>query len=278
MNIRTLKIYTCFYIQVCPDQEYQRKLHADDLPLRAQLKRVQKGEICHFLVRKNPHYRRQRQSLRLTPIVEPGESHFGESSVPYKFMNKNSTTKDTNNDYCPRNSINSNIDNIKHDNDNDCNIISSNSSSSMNLHFDYNTEITNGYYRNQSTQINKNVKDPLRISSTSAASGAPYISPYTRVAIGENTCRACRQNFRSCEFCNKNISTETDVVCPTTVTYNDVTSTYNPVYNIREIRNVCNSFASLDIEKKWRKRDAYNSTFEAVNNNPEKGYGSYFYI
>ncbi|KAG5674805.1 hypothetical protein PVAND_004753 [Polypedilum vanderplanki] len=38
--------------EVCPDQEYQRKLHPDDLPLRAQILRNQKGENCHFLVRK----------------------------------------------------------------------------------------------------------------------------------------------------------------------------------------------------------------------------------
>ncbi|KAG5674804.1 hypothetical protein PVAND_004752 [Polypedilum vanderplanki] len=38
--------------EVCPDQEYQRKLHPDDLPLRAQILRNPKGENCHFLVRK----------------------------------------------------------------------------------------------------------------------------------------------------------------------------------------------------------------------------------
>lgn len=38
--------------QVCPNQEYQRKLHPDDLPLRVQHIRNSKGESCHFLVRK----------------------------------------------------------------------------------------------------------------------------------------------------------------------------------------------------------------------------------
>jgi hypothetical protein len=38
--------------EVCPDQEYQRKLHPDDLPLRAQIQRNQKGDNCHFLVRR----------------------------------------------------------------------------------------------------------------------------------------------------------------------------------------------------------------------------------
>uniref|UniRef100_A0A182VTF6 Ras-associating domain-containing protein n=1 Tax=Anopheles minimus TaxID=112268 RepID=A0A182VTF6_9DIPT len=49
--------------EVCPGQEYQRKLHPDDLPLKTQLQRQQKGEIMHFLVRRNPNYPRRRQLL-----------------------------------------------------------------------------------------------------------------------------------------------------------------------------------------------------------------------
>lgn len=45
--------------QVCSDQEYQRKLHPDDLPLRMQ---QQCRDIkCHFIVRKNPRYQQKRQ-------------------------------------------------------------------------------------------------------------------------------------------------------------------------------------------------------------------------
>ncbi|GAB0096018.1 uncharacterized protein DMENIID0001_114660 [Sergentomyia squamirostris] len=54
--------------EVCPNQEYQRKLHPDDLPLRAQVQRQQRGETCHFLVRRNPNYPRRRQIL--PPIQE----------------------------------------------------------------------------------------------------------------------------------------------------------------------------------------------------------------
>uniref|UniRef100_A0A336M7Z2 CSON011803 protein n=1 Tax=Culicoides sonorensis TaxID=179676 RepID=A0A336M7Z2_CULSO len=56
--------------EVCTGQEYQRKLHPDDLPLRAQTLRQQRGEVCHFLVRKNPNYPRQhiRKQLLLTPV------------------------------------------------------------------------------------------------------------------------------------------------------------------------------------------------------------------
>lgn len=49
--------------EVCPGEEYQRKLHPDDLPLRAQNQRIQKGETCHFLVRRNPNYPRRRNLL-----------------------------------------------------------------------------------------------------------------------------------------------------------------------------------------------------------------------
>uniref|UniRef100_A0A1B0CXZ2 Ras-associating domain-containing protein n=1 Tax=Lutzomyia longipalpis TaxID=7200 RepID=A0A1B0CXZ2_LUTLO len=58
--------------EVCPNQEYQRKLHPDDLPLRAQIQRQQRGETCHFLVRRNPNYPRRRQIL--PPIQESNPS------------------------------------------------------------------------------------------------------------------------------------------------------------------------------------------------------------
>ncbi|EDW63632.2 uncharacterized protein rau [Drosophila virilis] len=49
--------------EVCPGQECQRKLHPDDLPLRAQSERLRRGESCHFLVRRTPNYARRRQLL-----------------------------------------------------------------------------------------------------------------------------------------------------------------------------------------------------------------------
>lgn len=70
-NPRTTQLYNLAIFaprQVCPGQEYQRKLHPDDHPLRAQTQRTQKGEQCHFLVRKNPHYPRRKQIL--PPIIE----------------------------------------------------------------------------------------------------------------------------------------------------------------------------------------------------------------
>lgn len=42
--------------QVCESQEYQRKLHPDDLPLRVQQAWQGGAYKCHFLVRRNPDY------------------------------------------------------------------------------------------------------------------------------------------------------------------------------------------------------------------------------
>lgn len=41
--------------QVCPNQEYQRKLHPDDIPLREQQIRISKGDFCHFIIRRAHH-------------------------------------------------------------------------------------------------------------------------------------------------------------------------------------------------------------------------------
>lgn len=69
---------------------------------------------------------------------------------------------------------------------------------------------------------------------------------------------------------------------------------YNPVYNIREIRTVCNSFSSLGIDKKLvdiERIDNRTSSAsmtgnvtrstvvkEAVNTDPLKGVGNFIYI
>ncbi|XP_017860194.1 PREDICTED: uncharacterized protein LOC108611879 isoform X2 [Drosophila arizonae] len=61
--------------EVCPGQECQRKLHPDDLPLRAQAERLRRGENCHFLVRRTPNYARRRQLLaNLNEAIKSYES------------------------------------------------------------------------------------------------------------------------------------------------------------------------------------------------------------
>lgn len=261
-------------------------MHPDDLPLRAQQQRVQKGEKCHFIVRKNPHYPRRRQLL--PPIIETKS-----------IINGTGTNNDTNHNQ----------------NHNDALKI-----------FNMGTETTND-------DVDEN------------ANSQRYISLYANET--PQICKMCRNNFRSCEFCNKNVAkklstrltrmpttdnllgvSDTSIDTSTTTMH---TMTYNPVYNIREIRTVCNSFSSFGIDKKLLDVDRHNiktitlpnnittaaaaaaavisscsnissssinnntnslinsqSTLnttvttsivqEAVNNNPAKGYGSYIYI
>lgn len=66
MEIDKAIFFFDFFSKVCSSQEYQRKLHPDDLPLRVQQQRTQNVEQFHYIVRKNPHFRRQ----LLPPIVE----------------------------------------------------------------------------------------------------------------------------------------------------------------------------------------------------------------
>lgn len=134
-------------------------------------------------------------------------------------------------------------------------------------------------------------------------------SPYA----ADEICKMCKNNFKSCEFCNKNIprklstrssSFSSSIGLTTGIlntgagsrnsisscgssSSNGTMSTYNPVYNIREIRTVCNSFSSLGIDKKLLEVETNNNmqmknsngvVMEVVNNNPSKGYGNFVYI
>lgn len=284
---RPTLVFPFWLNQVCPSQEYQRKLHPDDLPLRAQQQRIQKGEKCHFIVRKNPHYPRRRQLL--PPIIET-KSIIGVAATidANHNQNHNDTTLQT---------------------------------------YTIGTRAT-------MDDIDENANSPRYISLYHANETTPQI------------CKMCRNNFRSCEFCNKNVAkklstrltripttdnllgvADTTSIDTNTSLHTTTTTTYNPVYNIREIRTVCNSFSSLGIDKKLLDVDRSNiktitlpatvaaaaaaaavisstgssssssgtnslinsqSTLsttvttsivqEAVNNNPAKGYGSYIYI
>lgn len=222
-------------LQVCPGQEYQRKLHPDDLPLRAQIQRTQKGEQCHFLVRKNPHYPRRKQIL--PPIIEQSSSTHSLNATASQCTSL--TCKlclQTGHQTCNNNN----------------NSISTNTTT---------------------TQPNHSFKDEL--------------------------CKMCKNNFKSCEFCNKNaankLSTRNSIGSGVgiSIQYASISKnalSYNPVYNIREIRTVCNSFSSLGIDKKLLEversgsgvlisnNNKNNVVREAVNNNPSKGFGSFIYI
>lgn len=84
-----------------------------------------------------------------------------------------------------------------------------------------------------------------------------------RMSFGgtSSVCNKCRNSFKSCEFCQQKKSgvdqSKEALVSyrrsgePSKLIMNEpATTTYNPVYNIREIRTVCHSFSSLGIDKK----------------------------
>ncbi|XP_037913029.1 uncharacterized protein LOC119652788 [Hermetia illucens] len=216
--------------EVCPGQEYQRKLHPDDLPLRAQIERIKRGETCHFLVRRNPNYPRRRQLL--PPITEKTAS----TPSIHSHISLNSLDSDTRT-ICEEDPQQQNKPKSHTDKDN------------------------NNSNKSTTTTI----------------------------------CNKCRNNFKSCEFCNKN---------PSTI-LNSSLDAYNPVYNVREIRTVNHSFSPLGSDKKildveqfsrqqmksngvvytkrysacdYTGKMAATLAAEAVNNNPAKGLGHYVYI
>lgn len=242
--------------KVCSAQEYQRKLHPDDLPLRAQQQRIQRGEQCHFIVRKNPHYPRRRlasigetnaAAIIAAPLTESNLAALDEQMAEQR-LNKSAGC----------------------------------------THSTANAVDANGNSRR-------------------------YVSVY--LSDRNAVCKMCRNTFRSCEFCAKSCrksSASRLTRIPTAINLAEtraednevigrVAATYNPVYNIREIRTVSNSFSSPGCDKKEldgtgvatltpvAKRPSIggvtgNGTttptvvVEAVNNNPAKGYGNFVYI
>jgi hypothetical protein len=212
--------------EVCPGQEYQRKLHPDDLPLRTQVQRQQKGEQCHFLVRRNPNYPRRRQLL--PPITETKHLIINRLSEELEAVQITNELPDNNNATCTQ------CDDSSKDKDNDL-------------------------------------------------------------------CLQCKNNFKSCDVCCKRdttTSTTSIVLANNPLSRLSLslstpsTPSYNPVYNIREIRTVSHSFSSLGVDKKLVDIERFvnnnnsasvanrNSLMvqEVVNNDPAKGLGNFIYI
>lgn len=191
--------------EVSAGQEFQRKLHPDDLPLRALQQRTVKGEACHFLVRRNPNYPRRRQLL--PPINETAGN------------------------------------------------ISASSCASI-----------------ASTVVDTTDRPDVEKAGSKAAKDTEEGAKGERrkkLNFEGSVCIKCRNSFKSCEFCQQQQVNDGQLQHPSrnqqqryhpssgesrNVIMNGhpilETATYNPVYNIREIRTVCHSFSSLGIDKK----------------------------
>uniref|UniRef100_A0A1B0DLR9 Ras-associating domain-containing protein n=2 Tax=Phlebotomus papatasi TaxID=29031 RepID=A0A1B0DLR9_PHLPP len=175
--------------EVCPNQEYQRKLHPDDLPLRAQVQRQQRGETCHFLVRRNPNYPRRRQIL--PPIQESNPSLTADAPAP-------------------------------------------------------------------------RTEPEVKSDAKSQDDGE------------KRMCRMCKNNFKSCEYCNKAPSRDKATISASA--HPSPSLTYHPVYNIREIRTVCHSFSSLGVDKKLLDINMKTTNGQRRGQTKSRSYGNFVYI
>lgn len=73
-------------------------------------------------------------------------------------------------------------------------------------------------------------------------------NPTPKSPTVESNCKQCQSNFKSCEFCNIKSALISSAKSPTSAA--SALQSYNPVYNVREIRTSSHSFSSLGIDKK----------------------------
>ncbi|XP_067621209.1 uncharacterized protein rau [Eurosta solidaginis] len=226
--------------EVCPGQEYQRKLHPDDIPLRAQAERMRRGETCHFLVRRNPNFNRRRQLL-----------------ATLNGLTKNSNTKNINNKSFDANSTSSSLE------DDDTSLLDlSIESLTDDIHSlmasDEDEDGASSTSGSSDTSSEGSLNGIRRTPST--LSVMPLQSTKVNSLKKAEVCPKCRNTFKSCEFCHKNSSmmlqlqrsnsTSSSSSCSTTKTLQMLLPSYNPVYNIREIRTSSHSFSALGNDKK----------------------------
>lgn len=245
--------------EVCPDQEYQRKLHPDDLPLRTQLQRNQKGENCHFLVR-----RIRNLSRRVLKLDEPKAANYSMTLTPSDVKSEPSATEVTKSS-------------------------SASSSSSSSL----------AAFKSKFTKIESCLcKLTLRLDNDDMDVNGNVVSPQ------KCQCNPTpKQPIQHCIHCNRKSASSLrgfnhmrdfgKLAKPSATASVDrsSSSTYSPVYNVREIRTVGNSFSSLGSDKKLMELGALQvaassaisrrhsvAVDEIVNTHPTKGIGNYVYI
>lgn len=296
--------------EVCPDQEYQRKLHADDLPLSTQLQRNQKGENCHFLVRRNPNFSRRllmslneqstvkyRYSLAIPSSSVTDDTKNSTTSIIINDMKAaavttaaSTTTKDINNN---NNNNNNNILNNTSKADTKNTLLPK--SSSFDCYRNSMRTSNDSMITNNNNNITTNTTTTTNTASNSSSSSSLL---HCQCNINHHVCNACnRQNviksFQELTLSTTSTTLSISKITPTsTFTKQPASSSYNPVYNIREIRTVGNSFSSLGSDKKLMDIDVSSgqsmrtitnrrhsmAVDEAVNSNPSLGIGNFVYI
>lgn len=209
--------------EVCPGQEYQRKLHPDDLPLRAQAERMKRGETCHFLVRRNPNYPRRRQLLTSLNEYTTNDANCSADSDQLQLLDMST-------------------DSIPEAGDDKTTKTAPSTAT---------TTTSTAASQRASTNAQKDIdahsitssSSKSSFSSSSSSASSSSSSSSTSTSLSQIDCKKCRNSFKSCEFCHKNtalIQAQRQLQL----------QTYSPVYNIREIRTVGHSFSSLGNDKK----------------------------
>ncbi|XP_061395525.1 uncharacterized protein LOC133331146 [Musca vetustissima] len=221
--------------EVCPGQEYQRKLHPDDIPLRAQTERCKRGETCHFLVRRNPNYARRRQILNALDEVEQAYK-VSENSTNSPAANNNNTKSSSSFDAdCSMNSLDDSSSLL----DISIETLSDDLQSIMTTSDEDDVECA--------SSISGSSTDTSSSCSSSEGSASIRRTPSTLTVISKpslapasESCGHCPNTPpASCDFCHKNAAKTPSPP-----------SSYSPVYNIREIRAGSHSFSCLGSDKK----------------------------
>lgn len=243
--------------EVCPDQEYQRKLHPDDLPLRTQIQRNQKGEKCHFLVR------RIRNLSRRTLKLDESDSN---TKANYTMTLTRSTV--------PQTATSTDIKPLD----------SSTTPSSI------------AVFKSKFTKL-ESCLCKLTLSDASESGLDVNGNVILPQKCQRNLSPQIHQHCNHCSRKPSNIlkgfheSTKSPATSIKTTDRSLSSSSYSPVYNIREIRTVGNSFSSLGSDKKMMEVDAVSiaassaisrrhsvAVDEIVNTHPSMGIGNYIYI
>lgn len=275
--------------EVCPDQEYQRKLHPDDLPLKAQILRNQKGENCHFLVRRIRNLARRSLQLDATTTTTNtttthNDDNSNKSNYSLDIMVKSSPDVDMK----PL-ELSPSMPNIS-----DSIVMKSSTSSLVKSTFNKLESCLvklNALRYDQQTQqqqvtvadVNGNTISLSNSNHQQQLPTPPMPPPRKCHCNSSQKCNHCR-----CSCNNKNSNTQKSSLNHTNNNsnnnlkgFNDSSSTkstqkpqtvqtqqsstlslstYSPVYNIREIRTVQNSFSSFGIDKKLIDLDVMSTT------------------
>lgn len=205
--------------EVSADQEYQRKLHPDDTPLRAQLQRQQQGgEPCQFMVRENPQYQCRSAAAFLSDAADIDHRMLiVEEEADHAIVHQPADEPMVDFESEP-------------------------STAAASIEAAVPAELTPPC----SPEMLHTKRSPV-----------PFLPPPHRPTTSSGLCNMCKYTFKSCDYCHKNKHASSATTMPTTTVHrarptaqttgklsSPAALAYSPVYNIREIRTMRQSFST----------------------------------